>query len=257
MNIQISCGFQSWQEGGKMSMDLSKCTADKICRHTTSYSRRMWFIPQSSFCWWWMVFCTWKTKFWEYGMDVVYQSRWEKYIFQTFNMLQDMEWEMTEKPNNYHQRIHSSVYIAHVLPPAKRYQPGTLDNSESMMIDALIPQQIATVKWCLLTNCPEILFQFLQLQFKHQHLKLMTPKTWSLFLKCHNQIIHWQQALKYYHLALQHLFHMPINKKGDVCCVWRLDWHLTAQVEGEELSANYRCVSYFYYQTALTYLLNS
>ena len=46
----------------------------------------------------------------------------------------------------HEKRIRSSNYVAHVLPPAKRYQPGTLDNSERMMIDALIPQHIATVK---------------------------------------------------------------------------------------------------------------
>ena len=33
------------------------------------------------------------------------------------------------------KQVCSSNYVAHVLPPAKRYQPGTLDNSENMMVD--------------------------------------------------------------------------------------------------------------------------
>ena len=35
----------------------------------------------------------------------------------------------------HEKRIRSSTYVSHVLPPAKRHQPGISDNSEGMMVD--------------------------------------------------------------------------------------------------------------------------
>ena len=35
----------------------------------------------------------------------------------------------------HEKRIRSSAYVSHVLPPAKRHQPGISDNSEGMMVD--------------------------------------------------------------------------------------------------------------------------
>ena len=153
----------------------------------------------------------------------------------------------------HEKRIHSSNYVAHVLPPAKRYQPGTLDNSESMMVDVGFNSTTHSNSEMMLVDEEAPIVSrnsFSVFAAPVQASTSQTNDTQNLIavLKHHNQIIHWLQALRYYHLALQHLFHMPINGKGDVCCVWRqADWHLTAQVEGEELIANSRCVYYFYY----------
>ena len=50
------------------------------------------------------------------------------------------------------KRIRSSAYVSHVLPPAKRHQPGISDNSESMMIDIGSDSAINTNSAMILAN---------------------------------------------------------------------------------------------------------
>lgn len=95
-----------------------------------------WCPPQGKpnfelMAWWWSRKADGKHIFYKLSEHLsTYYKIWSDQRQETQSMV-------ISKPQRavHEKRIRSSTYVSHVLPPAKRHQPGISDNSESMMID--------------------------------------------------------------------------------------------------------------------------